>query len=66
MLVQKEVKVYLNPEVIVITTAGENSTIIKDFTLAYSIYPAGDPLTINSSLGSVTIDKTFNKATVIP
>ena len=57
-------KIYFNPEVIVITTSGENSTFIKDFTLAYSISP-GDALTINSSLGSVTIDKTFNLATVI-
>ena len=55
---------YLNPEVIVITAAGVNSTLIKDFTLAYSISP-GDTLTTNSSFGRVTIDNTFNKATVI-
>ena len=64
IMVIKEVKVYLNPEVVVITAGGENSTLIKDFTLTYSTIPA-DALTTNSSLGIVTIDKTFNKATVI-
>lgn len=60
----KDVNVNLNPEVIVITAAGENSTFVKDFTLTYSI-SSGDALTANGSLGSITIDKTFNKATVI-
>ena len=60
----KEVKVNLNPEVIVITAAGENSTLIKDFTLTYSI-SSGDALTANSLLGTITIHETFNKATVI-
>ena len=47
-----------------IVAAGENSTLIKDFTLTYSI-SSGDALTDSDTLGTITVDETFSKAIVI-
>ena len=63
IIMTKDVNVNFDPEVVVIAAAGDNSTLIKDFTLKYSI-SSGDALTINGSLGTVTVDETFSRTIV--
>lgn len=56
--------VRFNPQVVVIDASGENATLVRDFTLTYSVSSA-DALTINDSLGTVTIDETLTQNIVV-
>lgn len=58
----KDVVVNFNPQLVVID-AGDNTTLVRDFLLTYSI-SSGDPLTINGSLGSATIDEPIQNIVV--
>lgn len=55
--------VNFNPQVVVID-AVKNATLLKDFTLTYSI-SSGDALSTNTSLGTVTIDEPISQSVVV-